>query len=242
MNLELILEDLLNLPKSLLTCLKFYLSDEGMEKLESLKKIAQQPNIKKIVLIGHTYAYFASFTLFRYLNSKSNLKSGRDRDTPQKVCLNYELDEFISYFNPIQDAQDAIYIFISRKGNSIQIQEGIKKLLSSDISPENIWGISNDHESFLGRHTHQFLPLCYDSEQITGTKSYVNAILTLYFIGRSIMNKDPIPLAREEQIREMIIELKFYGQDWQNHTKNLTDFIGNDLQNLFLFHLVVVLA
>ncbi len=233
MNFDSILNDILTIPKALLTSLKYYLSSEGKEKLESLRRDAQQQKIKRIMLIGHTYAYFASITIFRYLNSKYHSNIEGHEDLTKKICINYELDEFISYYNPLQDSGETIYLFVSRSGNSNEIQKAIHKLLNSKINPEHIWGVSNDTSSFLSSNSYHFLPINFGTEEITGTKSYINAILVLYLIGRSIMNKDALPDIREDEIRRLIFEIKFYGQDWQRHTKNLTDFLGENIDNLF---------
>lgn len=233
MNFDSILNDFLNIPKALLECLKYYLSSEGTEKLESIRKDVQALHIKRIMIIGSSYNYFASFIPFRYLNSRYHSKSKNNEELTEKICVIYEIGEFLSDFNPLQDTGDSIFIFVSSSGDSIQIQKGIKKLLDSNINSKHIWGVSEETESYLSLNSYHFLPIKFGIEEAIGTKSYVNAILILYLIGRCIVNKEAIPTRREEEIRQLIAEIKFYGQDWESHTKNLVAFLGYDINNLF---------
>lgn len=233
MNFDSILEDFLNIPKALLECLKYYLSTEGIEKLESIRKAAQDPHVKRIMIIGSSYNYFASFIPFRYLNSRYHSKSKESEDLTEKICIIYEVDEFLSDYNPLQDTGDSIFIFVSSSGDSIQIQEGINKLFDSNVDPKHIWGVSEEVESYLSLKSYHFLPIKFGTEEAIGTKSYVNAILVLYLIGRCIVNKEAIPPKREEEIRQLIAEIKFYGHDWESHTKSLVAFLGEDNNNLF---------
>ncbi len=55
MKFDLILDDLLSIPKALLNCLRYYLSEEGRNKLEEIKRYIQESKIKRIVFIGHAY-------------------------------------------------------------------------------------------------------------------------------------------------------------------------------------------
>ncbi len=233
MKFDLILDDLLSIPKALLDCLKYYLSEEGKEKLDAIRRDIQEPKIRRIIFIGHVYNYFASMIPLRYLNSHYYSRMEKHQDSTEKSCIIYEIDEFNSYFNPLHNLDDTIFIFITSSGNSNQIREGFKKLLDARIDTHHIWGISDYEESYLGAKSHHFLPLKYGTERILGTKSYVNAILLLYFIGRSIMNKEAIPSNRQEEIRQLIFEIKFYSQDWESHTQNLINFLGENIDNLF---------
>lgn len=233
MKFELILDDLLTIPKVLLNFLKYYLSTEGQEKLESLRRDCKDPKIKRILIIGHAYNYFASLIPFRYLNSRYFSRVEENQDSTEKICVLYEIDEFNSYYNNLQDTQDTIFIFVASLGNSIQIRQGLKKLLTAKVDTSHIWGVSDYEESFLGVNSHHFLNLKYGTEKIMGTKSYINAILLLYLIGRTIMDKEAIPSKREEDIRKLIFEIKFYNQDWENHTQNLMNFLGENIDNLF---------
>ena len=233
MKFELILDDLLTIPRVLLNFLKYYMSTEGQEKLESIRKDCRDPKIKRILIIGHAYNYFASLIPFIYLNSRFFSNVEKNQDSTEKICVLYEIDEFNSYYNNLQDNQDTIFIFVASLGNSIQIRQGLKKLLDAKVDPSQIWGVSDYEESFLGVNSHHFLNLQYGSEKIMGSKSYINAILLLYLIGRSIVDKEAIESNKEEEIRQLIFEIKFYTQDWENHTQNLINFLGNDIDNLF---------
>ncbi len=233
MKFDLILDDLLSIPKALLTCLRYYLSEDGRNKLETIKSYIQESKIKRIIFVGHAYNYFASIIPLRYLNSHYFSRMEEHQGSTEITCVIHEIDEFNSYYNPLRNLEDTIFIFITSSGNSNQIREGLKKLFDANVDPQRIWGISDYEESYLGMKSHYFLPLKFGTEKIMGTKSYVNAILLFYLVCRSAMNKEAIPSKREEDIRQLIFEIKFYNQDWENHTKNLTDFLGEKLDNLF---------
>ena len=47
------------------------------------------------------------------------------------------------------------------------------------------------------------------------------------------MEEAPIPHNVEDDIRQLIFEIKFYGQDWDYHVSSLNDFLGTDYNFLY---------
>ena len=193
-----------------------------------VKDFIQNSLIKRVVFIGHSYNYFASMIPFRYLNSRYQSQVVKYR----KICIRYEIDEFLSYFNPRSSDSETLFIFVSRSGDSLQIKQGIKKL-KGIINDENIWGVTNNLESYLAKNCHYTFPIISEIEEIMGTKSYINTMFVLYIISRTLIGKEGIPPNREEEIRNLIFEMKFYRDDWELHTKNITDFLGENFNYLY---------
>lgn len=231
MSFEAILSDLTGIPKSIRNCLNFYLSD-GKQKLEDVRKWIRNSSVKRVIFIGHSYNYFASMIPFRYLNSRIQNEAEEFR----KECVIYEIDEFISYYNPRHSDKklhsDTLFVFVSRSGESLQIKLGIKKL-KGYINPENIWGVTNNPDSYLAKISHLFFPMKSGHEEIMGSKSYLNTLLVLYLLARSFMGKEAIPENREEEIRNLIFEMKFYSDDWESNTKKVSEFLGRDFNFLY---------
>jgi glucosamine 6-phosphate synthetase-like amidotransferase/phosphosugar isomerase protein len=216
-----ILDDFKTIPKAMLKCLRYYLSPEGKNRLNAIKSFVQEANIQKLVFIGHSYNFFASYIPYYYINRR------------KKSCEIYEGDEFLHYFTPRKFAQKTAYCFVSHSGQSSQIVQSIKKLQNSNLNPQKIWGVSSNMDSFIAQNSHFFLPTIVESEEVIGTKSYINAILVLYFIARAFMNREVITSKIEEEIRQLIFEIKFYSQDWNFHVKSLTKFLGVDYDFLY---------
>ncbi len=216
-----ILSDFQSIPKAMLKCLRYYLSSEGNHKLSQIKQFVQSKSIEQIIFVGHSYNYFASFIPFYFINRR------------KKTCEIYEGDEFLKYFTPRKLKQKTVFCFVSHSGNSPQIKQAIQKLQQSNLDPQKIWGVSNNPDSFVAQNSHIYLPTIVGSEEVIGTKSYMNAMLVLYFIGRAFLNRDVINSKIEDDIRQLIFEIKFYGQDWEFHVKSLTDFLGTDYEFLY---------
>ncbi len=233
MNFDSVLNNLLGIPKTLLSCLRYYLSPEGEKKLSEARMIGRSNEIKRVMLIGHSYNYFASMIPFRYLNSRYESQNLIKTTLNKKVCVIVEIDEFLSYLNPKQFEIGTLFIFVSKSGESVQVIEGIKKLQDFGINKERIWGVSNSSESFLANNCSLFFPTNSGEEKIIGTKAYINTILVLYLIARTLIDKEALPPNREDEIRQLIFEIKFYGQDWEEHTRNITEFLGVDFKYLY---------
>ena len=231
MSFESILSDLTGIPKAISDCLNFYISD-GKKKLENVRLWIRNSTVNRVVFIGHSYNYFASSVPFRYLNSRIQNEAEEFR----KECVIYEIDEFISYYNPQHNNQelhsDTLFVFVSRSGESLQIKLGIKKL-KEYINPENIWSVTDKPDSYLAKVSHFSFPMKSGHEEVMGSKSYLNTLLVLYLLARSLMGKEAIPENREEEIRNLIFEMKFYSDDWESNTKKVSDFLGKDFNFLY---------
>lgn len=235
MNFESILNDLLGIPRALLNCLNYYLSGEGLEKLKSIPKMIKSYNIEQIVFIGHSYNYFASSIAYYLINSFVFSSRQNLQDQRKINCMIEEIDEFLGYYNYNLKKSKSIFVFISQSGNSVQIQEGIKKLREAEIPEQNIWGVCNNSDSFLAKNvlSDYFFPINSGKEEVIGTKSYINCILVLNLISRFILGDTTINTRFEEEIRQLIFEIKFYGQDVEFHTRELVKFLGDDFSFLY---------
>ena len=221
---DAILEDFLAIPKALLRCLRYYLA-EGEGLLKKLRQHIESKGFQRIIFVGHTYNYFASIIPYYYITQKLN---------PSKFfCANYEVEDFLNYFNASQLCKNCLFVFISESGESIQIKKSIEKLLQKNVTPEQICGVSNNPESFLAKNSHFHFPMMSGSQQVIGSISYITTILILYLIARVFMKEDPISPKVEEEIRNLIFETKFYCTDWAFHLKSINDFLGVDYNNLY---------
>jgi glucosamine 6-phosphate synthetase-like amidotransferase/phosphosugar isomerase protein len=228
------LEDLLSIPKAMLAALKYYLSSEGSDHLDRIRTIVQTEEIDRIVFVGHSHNYYASFIPFYFINSRYQPRfDPRTGKNIKKDCLILESDEFCSEYDPKHLSNKTIFVLISMSGASPQIRESYEKLFSLRIKSQHIWTVTNQADSFLGKHTYLTFPVCAGSEEMLGTKTYVNTMLVLYLIARAFMGQKSITNSIEDEIRQLIFEIKFYGQDWEDHTKNLTEFLGKDYEFLY---------
>ncbi|MHA1521974.1 MAG: hypothetical protein ACTSRK_17495 [Promethearchaeota archaeon] len=224
------LDSFLQIPSSLLQCLRNYISPEGKALLQEFSQQCEKPEIKRLILIGHSYNYFASIIPYFYINSSINVQVQQAKKVKCRECIIFEADEFMTYVNPIKYSPCSMFIFISRTG-STQIHQGIKKLLQHGISKDRICCVSNNNE--LQSLCKYFFPIHCGEEKVIGSKSFPTDILVLYFITRAFMNQDPIPRKIEDEIRQMIFEIKFYQQDWEFHVKSMNDFLGVDYDFLY---------
>ncbi|MHA1820888.1 MAG: SIS domain-containing protein [Promethearchaeota archaeon] len=251
MDYSSIIEDLNRIPKELLECLRYYKSEEGNNLLVLFKKVIIAKNIKKLVFIGHSYNYFASFSPYYYINSYLT----RYYKKYKYSCSIFEVNSFLMNLESNKVCPDSIYIFISKMGRSPQIIEAINKLKEIGIQEELILGVTNELDSPLANQTFITFPLKISKEEVIGTKSYVNLLLVLVFLSKTlsqcmgidrkdymaeVMNDRPthkddfiIDAELEKEIRELIFEMKFYNQDWEYHTQNFTNFLGEDYKFLY---------
>ena len=224
LKLESIVEDFQTMPKALLKCLRYYLSPEGAARFKKIPDFIKSKSIRRIIFIGHSYNYFASQIPFNYISRHGKIKNAQI----------YEVDEFLHYFTPRKFCQHSIFCFISHSGNSNEIKLSIEKLIKAKINPLNIWGVSNNENSCLEGYSDLFFPSVSGQDKVIGTKSYINTILVLYFIARTFMDQKTITNQLEEEIRQLIFEIKFYGNDWEFHVKSLTEFLGTSYEFLYL--------
>lgn len=234
MNFDSILDDLLEIPKMMLSCLKFYLSPEGEILLKKALKFVNEKKITRIIFIGHSYNYFASMIPNYYINSRfrNNLEKSCNL-TEGRKCDSIESDDFVNGFEPKNSTTETIFVLVSLSGESLQIRESVIKLNDLNVEKNQIWAITNNPDSFLAKNSGFIFPLYSGSENIVGTKSYVANILVQYLVARLFCGESTINNKLEDDIRQLVFEIKFYGQDWENHTKNLIDFIGQDYQFLY---------
>jgi len=213
-----------------MACLRYYLSPEGKAKLETFRRYVRQAQIKRLIMIGHSYNFFATNVPYYYVQARNKAQKQKNPQFIPVECMRLETDEFMQFFNPFRFGEKTMYIFISKTG-SVQTLDALDKLSRAGISTGQIGILSNnsDLESRCGF----FFPIVSGEEEVIGTKSYVNAILTLYFLIRAAMDEDSIPRQVEDEVRQLIFEIKFYGQDWEFHVKSLNDFLGVNYDFLY---------
>ena len=221
---DAILEDFFTIPRALLDCLSYYLG-EGQKLFIQFRSTLERLSITRICLIGHTYNYFASLVAFYYIAQKFGKKT--------MDCLTYEVNDFLYHFhlNPLW--KNTLFVIISESGDSIQIQECFEKIIEARIPSDNIVGVTNNKDSFLTLHTPISFPMKSGAQQVIGSKSYLNTILILYFIARAFQQEEVIPHKVEEEIRNLIFEIKFFSADWEVHLKSMSEFLGTDYDYLY---------
>jgi glutamine---fructose-6-phosphate transaminase (isomerizing) len=235
MNSESILNNLLGIPNALLNCLKFYLSEEGIKKLNTISNSKNTLNAETIIFIGHSYNYFASLVSYYYINSLMQFSKKENQNSLSFNCVIEEIDEFLTYYNFQLNNLKTIFVFVSQSGDSIQIKDGFQKLLNNNIKLENIFSVGSNSESYIAKNLlpDHFLPIISGKEEVIGTKSYVNTIFTLYLISKVLVGEVPISSKLEDEVRQLIFEMKFYGEDSEFHTKALVKFLGDDFKFLY---------
>jgi len=231
MNFNSILNDLLDIPKTLLKSLNYYISEEGLLKLKRLSNLIDSNKIDHILFLGHSYNYFASIVSLYYIDSK--LRYGNH--FRRIKSLSQEIDEFLTYLNPEKVNKNTLYVLISKSGESIQIKQAIDFLIKCNLPIDNIICVTSNINSYIGLKVNKLnvFPFFSENEEVVGSKSYINELLCLYLISRAIVEKNIIPDYVEEEIRQLIFEIKFYGSDWEFHTREFVNFLGQDFDFLY---------
>ncbi|MCF2139132.1 MAG: hypothetical protein K9W44_03670 [Candidatus Lokiarchaeota archaeon] len=224
------LESFLNIPSTLLRCLRYYLSPEGKQILKSFQNFCEIDNIHRLILVGHSYNYFASLIPYYYINSSIEVSVLQAKQVKSRECILIEPDEFVTYCHPHKYAKDAVFVFVTRTG-STQVYQSIEKLHKFEIDHQKIGVVSNNPK--LKSNCNFYFPLLCGDEKVIGSNSFPADILVLYFLTRAFMNQEPIPKSIEDEIRQMIFEIKFYQQDWKFHVSSLNDFLGVDYNFLY---------
>ena len=198
--------------------------------LQRFRNYCESVNISRLILIGHSYNYFASLIPYYYINSSIDASVLQVKQVKPRECLIFEPDEFITYCHPYKFDENSLFIFVTRTG-SIQINKGIEKLRKYDVDIRKIALVSNNDN--LKPLAHFFFPIFCGDEIVIGSNSFPADILVLYFITRAFMNQEIISKTIEDEIRQMIFEIKFYQQDWEFHVSSLNDFLGVDYDFLY---------
>ena len=218
-----------------MACLKYYLSPEGQTRLKKLEDRVKKTHVRRIIFIGHSFSYFAAQIPYNFINSHDSIPVPSPLHAPRqrKDCVIYETDHFLRYVNPQHFCADTMFIVVTKLG-SIQNLKVLEKLQTLKVDPNNIGCVASkpELEETLNPLSH-FFPIKCSREKVAGSKTYVNTILTLYFLSRVFMEEAPIPHNVEDDIRQLIFEIKFYGQDWDYHVSSLNDFLGTDYNFLY---------
>jgi len=221
-----ILNDLLGEPVAMRQCLKYYSYEEGKTKLDKIKNDFKAGNFNHIIFIGVGSFYYVLNVPYYMLNSNLNSKG--------IFCEMHEGAEFLNFMLPRKQMPRTLVIIVSRTGESKTLQEIVTKLVALEFGKENIWAMVNTEDSYLAQHCQHVLPLRAGDEVIRFSKTFIHAILVLYFVCRAILDTTPINNEVTQEIRNLIFEIELYESQWQLNTDYIVNFIGEHFRFLFL--------
>jgi len=221
---ESILKDLYNTPDNLKNCIDYYfkLSNDLIEKIQ---KIINQINIKRILFIGNTFNYFASYIpiyLMMHHSSKLNY-----------WWQNYELTDFYDYNLPQFQDQNTIYIFISKSGESKLIKRSIERLRMLNIDKNQIWLVTNNLEPSVKNYCGLLFPINTSDELILGTKSFINTIFVIWLIGMILINENPFNNEIYNKLINIIEEMRKFESQSIEIANQIIEFFGIDFKFIY---------
>lgn len=223
---ELILKDIFDLPQCLKECIDSYFSPNHREMFRKIRELLENLNISRVLFVGNTYNYFASFTAHRCLTTASKL--------PFEFTLeSFEISEFYDYILPNKHDDGTLYIFISKSGGSRLLTRILEHLRLLKINPKLLWLVTNSIDSENAKYCGYVFPIYAKPEVIYATKSFQNTILVLYLISQLLLNRDPITKENYEIFEKIVREMKKYQENFQKIKRRIFDFLWYDFKFLY---------
>lgn len=218
-------KDLLDIPKTLDQCLKYYTDGEGFKLLSDVCKSIKKLNFSRVLFIGNTFNYFASFIpIYCFRVSEREIKFCWD---------SYELSEFYDYILPPEKDESTLYIFISKSGNSRLLKKSINQMHLSGIDPNYIWLITSSKDVEISKYCGHIFPILVNSEIVLGSKSFCNSAFVLNLVSRILSGNEPIQKDIRSGINILIKDMKKFSKSIEANTKSILEFIGDNFQFLY---------
>jgi glucosamine--fructose-6-phosphate aminotransferase (isomerizing) len=202
------LVEIMEQPEAVDATLRYYMSDEGIQKLKTFRSLLHKEQINHIVITGMGSSYFASYAaacLFNGLGIHS-------------CAIN--TSELLHYQLPGIDKKTLV-IHVSQSGESVEVV----KLL--EVLPPDVIciGITNEEQSSLTQKAKEILMSQAGREEMTSTKTYTSITLVMFILGWYLAG-----LWGEEKIQQ-IWKLKSGMEQSIGKQKALVaevfDFLGN---------------
>ena len=223
---KLILDDILEFPRSLKICVDNYFSSNYRKLFQEIKELLKTSKISRILFIGNDFNYFGSLVAAHCLTCSSLL--------PFKFSWeSYEVSEFCDYILPKKYDDGTLYILISKSGQSRLISRIVEKLHLLKIDKNLIWFVTNSPDSSNAKKCGFVFPTFVETEVVHGTKTFHNTIFVLYLISELLLDRDPLSdgnfLRVEGVLDEMLSKISFY----QDLSAKAAEFLGNDFRFLY---------
>jgi len=203
------LKEILEQPQALQNTLTYYVSDQGKNDLESIKREWQSGKYRQIVFTGMGSSNFtsqAAATLFNDLGLSI-------------PAFAVNASELLHYQKQLLQPETILVCF-SQSGESFEI----KALL--DILPTDSLciGITNEINSTLAQQANIALINKAGKEEMTSTKTYVSTTLVSFILGWSLHNE-----WNEKQIgnvEKLIENFTIYLENYRSKVHRMIDFLG----------------
>ncbi|MHA1340112.1 MAG: hypothetical protein ACTSRZ_10750 [Promethearchaeota archaeon] len=227
LSFEALINDLKNAPNCLKYCIDTYFQ-QGNDLFNLIQQHLKKLKLKKVLFIGNTFNYFASFVPIYTLMNHSN-----------KVKFwfhNFELTEFYDYILPQFLDQNTLYIFISKSGTSRLIVKSIEHLRMLKTDPSQIWLVTNNDETPIKKHCSMIFPINVVVELILGTRSFFNTTFVLWLIAMLLLGENPFTESTYDKLMSIVEEMKKFDVNAFKASEQIMQFFGID------FHFIYFLA
>lgn len=226
MSYDSIVKDFSTMPASLMNCMEYYIGSKGKELITKVKELLKSVNFTRVLFIGNSFNFYASFVpIFCLTKAPGNINYG---------WQNFEVNEFYDYIIPDKPGNNTLFIFISKSGESRLIQKSMEHLFQIEMDPKLIWLVTDEPQLELAQKCGIVFPIHVDAEIIPGIKSFQNEVFVLYLISQLLLKKDPLTDRLYSQVCELIQSMKKYWHDREKITSEIIDYLGRDLQFLYL--------
>ena len=219
-----LLEDFLKAPECLKRCSEKYFSDSSKDHFNRIKTRIQSNPFSKIIFIGNTLNYFASF-IPRY----SIMKSDKDIKFAWEC---YELTEFYDYMLP-DKLENTLYIFISTSGQSRLLVHCVEHLKLLNVDPDQLWLVTNAKSCRVGNLCGEVFPIHVEAELVLGVRSFQNTSFVLFLLAQLITGEDPASEEILKGIRSLTNEMMIFRKNREPIINNILDAIKGRLEFLY---------
>lgn len=219
-----LLNDFLEAPACLEQCLDSYFSKKNQIRFLKLKTFLEDNSFDKIVFIGNTLNYFASFVP-RYALMKSS-------QTQYFSWECYEMTEFFDYMLP-KSIESTLYIFISHSGKSRLLTKCIDHLKLLKVPREQIWMVTNANPSLVSNNCGEIFSMEVNRELVIGVKSFQNEVCVLLIIVRLLTEENPLSEAFKSQMTVLKSNLKQFQQTWEEEIEKILNFLEYRTEYLY---------
>ena len=202
------LNEIIGQPEAVDATLSYYLTNEGVEKLQNLRQLIHKDHIDLIVFTGMGSSYFVSYAASCLFNSLG-LRS---------CAIN--TSELLYYHFPVID-KGTVVVHVSQSGESVEVVRLLEKL------PKDVLciGVSNEEHSSLTKRAKVVLLSQAGREEMTSTKTYTSLTLVMFILGWYLAN-----LWGEEkilQIRKLKSGMEKILATQNDLVTDVSDFLGD---------------
>lgn len=166
------LYEILEQPEALQKTVDFYQNNSGRELLKNIRKMIDSNSFDKLIFTGMGSSNFLSQTAASLFNEQGIFPA---------FAINAA--ELLHFQFPVIDAK-TLLVCISQSGESFEIIKLLEKI-NNDIK---VVGITNESESTLAQKADLTLLTLAGKEEMTSTKTFVSALMTISILVDSLSN------------------------------------------------------